>query len=848
MTALGEAVVEVGADTSDLESQTEKGANRAAKSAADRLAKIGSGTSRAGKALTFGLTAPIIAAGAASINTQKQFEQSMNLLAVNADIDRAGKKMDKLSGLAKKLGADTVFSAGEAAEAMLELSKGGFKPAEISGGGVQATMALAATEGLALADSATIVGNALNTFALKAKDANQITDALAAGSAASSASVASLAEGLGNVGPIARQSGMSLQDTVAALAELDQAGIKGAEGGTALRSFLTRLVPQGKAAKKAMKELGLEFKNQDGSFKDFGDIAQQLQEKLAGLSDSDRAQRLQVLFGAYAKQAAAVFLEGGAKGYAKYTKEVNKAGTAQKLADARMSGTAGAIEKMSGSVETASLALGEALAPTVIKVAGHIEKLANWFTGLDEGTQQTITTIGGLVAAVGPLLFVTGKLFSATSQVMTGFSNLSAGMKNTETRSAHLGNAFRTLAGVGGMALLVDGANRSNKAIGVLETTLGGAAAGFAVGGPIGAGIGTGIALFLSLKEAIAGTNDVKMPTPKQLGLEDIITGLDQANGKATELSRGKLFDFLSGKTKGAPPAGLATGTTIKNTAALFGIPDKQLIDAMSGNVEALAAVKKRLNKVVKENPDSFGGVSGPVAAQDAAMLLSNIQQSRKAFAEQALEIRKGIAATGDYKALLAGIPKELITKIEAQGLPVTTSGVAALQKQLNLTPDQVQTVISATGVPTTVAKVQSVINKGNEWKRLHPTTTVDANTRSAEQKVAGLVSYINNLLAGNFTALVGATGAPKKKANGGRVFAGMPYIVGERRPELFVPGQNGRIVSRVPPPAKESAGIGYAHGGDRTVQLIVQNPVASTVPESLPRALSTLSFALGMS
>ncbi len=36
-------------------------------------------------------------------------------------------------------------------------------------------------------------------------------------------------------------------------------------------------------------------------------------------------------------------------------------------------------------------------------------------------------------------------------------------------------------------------------------------------------------------------------------------------------------------------------------------------------------------------------------------------------------------------------------------------------------------------------------------------------------------------------------------RASGGPVTAGRAYVVGERRPELFVPGMSGTILSRVP-------------------------------------------------
>jgi TP901 family phage tail tape measure protein len=47
---------------------------------------------------------------------------------------------------------------------------------------------------------------------------------------------------------------------------------------------------------------------------------------------------------------------------------------------------------------------------------------------------------------------------------------------------------------------------------------------------------------------------------------------------------------------------------------------------------------------------------------------------------------------------------------------------------------------------------------------------------------------------------------APQPRARGGRVRAGIPYMVGERRPELFVPGMNGAIVPRIGRPVTAAA------------------------------------------
>ena len=53
-----------------------------------------------------------------------------------------------------------------------------------------------------------------------------------------------------------------------------------------------------------------------------------------------------------------------------------------------------------------------------------------------------------------------------------------------------------------------------------------------------------------------------------------------------------------------------------------------------------------------------------------------------------------------------------------------------------------------------------------------------------------------------------GAAPQPPGRATGGPVRAGMPYVVGERRRELFVPGMDGAIIPRVARPVAGGGGI----------------------------------------
>jgi TP901 family phage tail tape measure protein len=381
------------------------------KRAGDKMKEVGDNISSFGRKMTLGVTLPIVGIGVAAVNIQKDFEQSMNALAVMTGAPQT--ELEKLSDLAKQMGADTVFSAGEAAEAMLELAKAGFNPAQISGGALQSTMALAATEGMGLADAATIVTQAMNAFGIKAKDSASAVDILAAGAVASTASVQDLAGGLKYVGSTAGTMGIPLEDVVTGLSSLSNAGIDGTTAGTSLNRMLLGLAGTTPKAAAAIKDYGLKFYNAEGQVKPMIEIIGQLQDKLGGLTDKQRATALKSIFGVEGMRAANILLDQGAKGYEKLGDAVGKAGVAQELADARMSGTAGAIEQLKGSLETAALAIGEALAPALSKVAGFIKDLADRFTSLSPQAQTIIVVIAAIAAAMGPLLIVIGSVISA---------------------------------------------------------------------------------------------------------------------------------------------------------------------------------------------------------------------------------------------------------------------------------------------------------------------------------------------------------------------------------------------------------------------------------------------------
>lgn len=373
-------------------------------------AQIGGFASKAGSAFTTVAKGAIALAGVGGIGaigvsvvkTGAEFSKSLNAMAAVAGVP--GPELEKLRQLAVKLGADTTFSANEAASGMLELAKAGISTADIMGGALANTLSLATAGELELADAATVVGQAMNTFNLTGKDSQRVVDALAGAANSSSADVSDLSQALSQGGQAAAMAGLTIEETTAALALFADNGLRGSDAGTSLKTALLNLVPTTKQAKEAMAQYGLEFVNADGSIKSLVEIQGELKEGLGGLTDAQQQSALKTIFGTDAYRAMGTLLnstEGELQGYIDAT---SKAGTASEVAEARMKGLPGILERISGGFETVQLGIYQLLEPAFIflgsLVAGLLEKISGGLTAIPAVFASVQNAVAPTIAVV----------------------------------------------------------------------------------------------------------------------------------------------------------------------------------------------------------------------------------------------------------------------------------------------------------------------------------------------------------------------------------------------------------------------------------------------------------------
>ena len=282
---------------------------------------LGEGITDLGQSMTLGITVPLVAAGGAAASVAARFDDAMS--QVQGALGDAGADMDGLRELALQLGSDTVFSATEAANAMVELAKGGMTEADIKGGALAASMDLAAAGQLNLADAAATTVQMMGSFGLGAGDATRIANALAGAANASSADVSDLTQAMSQCSAQASLAGWSLEDTAAALALFADHGVRGSDAGTSLKTMLQRLSAPTNEAAAAMEAYGLEVRDSDGHMRTVSEIAGELTGKLGTLSEAERDAALQTIFGADASRAAAILMQSGEEGLRKYIAATN---------------------------------------------------------------------------------------------------------------------------------------------------------------------------------------------------------------------------------------------------------------------------------------------------------------------------------------------------------------------------------------------------------------------------------------------------------------------------------------------------------------------------------------------
>lgn len=382
----------------------------------EKLKTVGDNITNVGKKF-MPVTLGVVGLGTAAVKTAADFDSAMSKVA--AVSGATGSDLEALRDKAREMGEKTKFSASEAAEAMNYMAMAGWKTEDMLSG-IEGVMNLAAASGEDLATTSDIVTDALTAFGLTAKDSGHFADILAAASSNANTNVSMMGETFKYCAPIAGALGFSAEDTAEAIGLMANAGIKGSQAGTSLRTIMNNLSGEVKICGSAIGEVTIATTNADGSMRDLSDILADCRTAFSGLSESEKAAAAESLVGKNAMSGFLALMNAGEADINKLSSAIDNCdGSVASMAETMNDNLAGQLQILKSQLEELAISFGELLMPAIRTIVGWIQKFVDWLNSMDEGTRKVIVTIALVAAAIGPVLIIVGKVISAVGTIMT---------------------------------------------------------------------------------------------------------------------------------------------------------------------------------------------------------------------------------------------------------------------------------------------------------------------------------------------------------------------------------------------------------------------------------------------
>ncbi len=462
------------------------------------------------KVATTAITALSTAAGAgitAAVKVGAAFEAEMS--KVSAISGATGKDLESLTDKAKEMGAKTKFSATESAQAMEYMAMAGWKTSDMLNG-IEGIMNLAAASGEDLATTSDIVTDALTAMGLQASDSGHFADVLAAASSNANTNVSMMGETFKYAAPLAGALGYNVEDLSMAIGLMANAGIKGGQAGTALRSVLTRLAKPSKEAAEAMDQYGISLKNSDGSMKSLMEVMENMRDSLQGLPEDEQAAAAAAIGGQEAMSGLLAIINASEGDFDKLSSAIDNAdGAAAEMAATMQDNLAGQITILKSGLEGLGISIYESLEkPLKEVVAVAVDAISDLnnaynsggFAGFVDEIGKKIPMIQGLTDAISGLAEKTKGMSSAE---LKDFGKTALVLAGTAPGLLGLGKTVGTVkTAVGGFNGIIDGVSGK---IGKLPGTVKSASASLGKAGTAFKNVGDAIALpFQDLAPKIA--------------------------------------------------------------------------------------------------------------------------------------------------------------------------------------------------------------------------------------------------------------------------------------------------------------------------------------------------------
>jgi TP901 family phage tail tape measure protein len=384
--------------------------------------KIGSAMETAGNKIT-GLgkaIAPVSAVLATALTTSTKsasdFQNGMAKMSTLFDTSKTS-----VSDLSKEfltLSNKTGLSASELAEAGYQALSAGQSVDKV-GKFVETAGNLAKAGFTSTTTAVDVLTTAMNAYGKSAGSADQIANKLVRTQNLGKTTVDELASAMGKVIPTASSMGVNINNLTSGYVSLTKQGIATAEATTYMNSMFNELGDSGTTLGGVIKEkTGKSFQECMNSGMSLADVLQITKQ----YADENGIAYNELWSSAEAGKAGLAILNGGVDEFNKTVEtmasDTDDVGEALEKLETPSVKAHKAINQIKNSgIELGTAFIG-ALAPTLEKVCGVVEKATTWFSSLDEHTKTMIATAMGIGAVASPVLIIGGKIISGIGSMV----------------------------------------------------------------------------------------------------------------------------------------------------------------------------------------------------------------------------------------------------------------------------------------------------------------------------------------------------------------------------------------------------------------------------------------------
>lgn len=372
---------------------------------AEKLKKIeeaGEKVSNVGKKMSIGVTAPIVAAGAAGLAAFSEVDEALDTIITKTGA--TGDVADSLATSFENVGSNTHLELQTVGEAIGEVNtQFGFMDKKLEDS-TNYILQFAEINGTDVSQSAIYARQAIEAYDLSYDDLNKVLDVTTKTSQNTGQAVDSLFDSAIKGAPQIKQLGLSFGEGVTLMGQFEQAGI---DGNAALSSLSKATVTYAKDGKSLSEGLG------------------ELQDKIMNASsETDAINAAAEVFGTKGGPRMADAIRRGTLNLEDLAKIASESDGA---VGETFEATLDPIDKSNQAMNNAKLALADvgesvqiSLLPFFEMAIDALKSFKGWWDSLDQGTKTWIITIAGIIAAVGPVLVVLGTLMSSVTKIATG--------------------------------------------------------------------------------------------------------------------------------------------------------------------------------------------------------------------------------------------------------------------------------------------------------------------------------------------------------------------------------------------------------------------------------------------